>query len=410
MDPLDPNNIKTDPNKITIPSFGTISGNQANVNPPIPSYANTPIPSPTMAGGNLDQHGKPLDWSKYYKEETPGLKQDANSNTELPRSFPTYNNQPMGSVVPNRTSAPVRTVIRTYKNDVLSAVKYDHLSSVDVAVAEQRKRLTQQSKEMPSQGTAQISKLKVFAIIFSITLFLAGVAVLVIITKPYWTELLNPTAKTDPTKVQNIYGYQLIKTDTQQEIDLSKISTDKLQIVLKSKIDTDAIIQKSIQEYYFTNTRNAEKSLVTANSIKDLLYLSFPTEISQQFNQAFVFGIHKLEQNNPFFIFQIKSYDQTWNNMLKWENNSLQSFRYIFSLNSLFPASNVNTGITSFIPKFKDDIINNTDVRLVKNPADRIVFLYAFTGKNKNNLVITTSEKTMSELIDRLRLIQTIKQ
>ncbi|MEI7480256.1 MAG: hypothetical protein WCJ59_01380 [bacterium] len=410
MDPLDPNDIKTETNKITIPSFGTISGSQANVNPPIPSYANTPIPSPTAAGGNLDQHGKPLDWSKYYKEETPGLKQNANSNTELPQNFPTYNNQPMGSVISNRTSAPVRTVIRTYKNDVLSAVKYDHLSSVDVAVAEQRKHLAQQVKESTSQGTAQISKLKIFAIIFSITLFLAGIAVLVIITKPYWTELLNPVAKSDPSKIQNIYGYQLIKTDTQQEIDLTKISTDKLQIVVKSRIDADAILQNSIQEYYFTTTRNAEKNQVNANSIKDLLYLSFSSEISRQINPAFIFGIHKLEQNNPFFIFQIKSYDETWNSMLNWEYSSLQSFRYLFSLNNLFPVSNAATGITTFKPKFETGFINNTDVRLVKNPTGRIVFLYAFAGKNKNNLVFTTSEKTMSELIDRLRLIQTIKQ
>lgn len=100
-------------------------------------------------------------------------------------------------------------------------------------------------------------------------------------------------------------------------------------------------------------------------------------------------GIHSFNYNQPFAIFEVITYDRTFNALLEWEPLAARSLGPFFAPRS---APNPVPRLT-----FSDKVIQNLDVRESEKTWP---ILYAFPTRTM--LVVTTNEFTLREIMTRL--------
>ena len=85
--------------------------------------------------------------------------------------------------------------------------------------------------------------------------------------------------------------------------------------------------------------------------------------------------------------------------MLTWEKTLIRDFQGIF-LAKADRLEVIPTSVNSARYQFTDGLIQNKEVRVIRNNSGKIIFLYAFT--DRNTLVFTTNEATFKEVLTRL--------
>lgn len=158
------------------------------------------------------------------------------------------------------------------------------------------------------------------------------------------------------------------------------------------------------------------KKSVNFNEFLLNLQISAPYELVKNLENEFSFGAHIVaeNQNNPVLILKTKDFNSAYINMLEWEKSILNDLSPIILFdNSTIPVNNgsfaaATTTITASsspdtpkITEFYDKIINNLDVRILEK-ENKIFLIYGFF--TEKYLIITTSEETFKNMINRLKI------
>ena len=116
----------------------------------------------------------------------------------------------------------------------------------------------------------------------------------------------------------------------------------------------------------------------------------------------FMLGVHVFNGNSSFLILKTDFYENAFLGLLKWENEMPED---------LLPPLGVKlTNENRYLLDvgFRDITIKNIDSRAILDQSGKAILIYSIP--NKDTIVITTGEDTLSEVVNRLNAPQpTIK-
>lgn len=188
----------------------------------------------------------------------------------------------------------------------------------------------------------------------------------------------NPTES-----AEEVTPSSLIYAEKKQEVEVENFNTilNKLDRVSAEDLQNNAFSQ-----IYFTHTANGQKSLLEADELLNQLSDN-KALIAGYVADNFMYGIYKDEtgEESTYLILGITNYDNAYGTMLQTEEELVSAL-----VDLGFPRAR----------DFTDVLIQNQDVRIAGGSGGARIF-YSFPRQNR--LVITTSEKALREIFDRLR-------
>ncbi len=214
------------------------------------------------------------------------------------------------------------------------------------------------------------------------------------------------TNRAEEGKKPLILSRTLIVVEAQKQIPLILLSEQEIRDAITREIDTANLPLNNIEGIYFVKKLLPLKSRVETDlsraqqgalGIREIFFIvknNIPPNLLRAMeDQDFLFGIHSLGANRPFFVITVESFENAFAGMLKWESFMFDDLASLFSL---------DVSSTQFIDRlFEDVVIKNRDARILKDSEGNIVLIYSFI--DKETLVIATNEETFDEVVNRLK-------
>jgi len=292
--------------------------------------------------------------------------------------------QPKAAAPKKRNEA----VVHTFKDDVQNLVRTKKVSMTRIAAMESDKRgaaETVTEEKEPWKTTTVIALAILFLIVGSILAFGA-----------YYAYTLNAAPNLAPQ-----FDPAIIFTEARESIDVTGKNEREIMATLAEARRNTFFSLGSVIEFHLTNlveTADGEKVPVHLDSVDFLnaINATVPTAFKQTLGTDYVLGIHVIDENVPFLILTSESYGHTFSGMLQWERNIEEDTIPFFSPGGNF----VKPAIADSENTFLDTVIQNLDVRILRDKNGDVRLLYAFT--NRGTLVITNNIRTLTELSNRL--------
>lgn len=280
--------------------------------------------------------------------------------------------------------------LRTYKNDIAQTVKNKGASLSSMVIARRKK---EGDTEAPLKQKAFSFKVVGLSAL-SLFLIVGGVVLIFFIL---------PEESASPEGVLPSTSKDIIFIEEAKKIVLNRQTFSELIQKTTQEIKTATLPINTVQHTYLVKQEQVydegsiqartEESLITFGELTDLLRANTPPRLVRALSPSFVFGIHSFTDNNPFLLMRVTSYENAFSGMLEWEKNILSDIAPLFSL------SQENQGLVS--SSFRDTVIENQDVRVLRGADDEVMLLYSFL--DRNTLLITTHEVTLDEILERLK-------
>jgi len=281
-----------------------------------------------------------------------------------------------------------KSSIRTYQSDLSKIVKNNNLSTTKMVIEEESKR-----RKLFKKVSTETKK-NASLITMSIILIIAG------IISVFLLNILKPT----PTiKIQEIDLEPIIYTEYQKDLFFEAPSKAKISKAVQDEVSELNIPIGSMIQMYFTERSTTEneqemgKSLIAISELTELLDFRISSALLRFLEPNISFGYHSTTENSPFLILRTRSFEDSFPEMLKWEETILENLQSIFiEDNPVFSKDRLRE--TKY--QFKDIVIKNKDARAILDGGGKILFVYSFS--DKNTIVITTNKTTLQEVFDRL--------
>jgi hypothetical protein len=343
--------------------------------------------------GQLDSFINPSERSKNENINAASYYSGAEINTE-----PLIKIKEETGAIPSEISKQTRPIIRTYKSDMEETIQTGHISSINIALAENKKMFGQAKNTSVEGKKSGINK---SILIISLVLVFGGALTFII---PQILSQLNYGTKTVP--VEKVDSRPIMTVDTQEKINVNDIDLSRVNTTLKERIIQSATLLGQVKNIYLTEGTGTAEKLVTSARFLQLIGANIPSEIQRTLKDPYMFGSYNFNGNQTFLILKVGSFDTTYSGMLQWETNLWQDFKELFNLQSDVNATSTSFGIE--IKKFQDATFDNKDARVVKDADGNIIFLYSII--DENTIVITTSTDTLKEIINRVSKARVVTQ
>lgn len=284
---------------------------------------------------------------------------------------------------------PLPSPLKTYSGDFSDHVKETNASTTTILAAEQDATPVIPTSGELKNNTAQHSSLSnIFYIIAGIVLLIAG-------GFGAYFAYTRYLSGTEPVVLAPIVSAPIF-VDEREEISGTGVALfQEIEQSIGHTLATD-----SVRLLYTMNATS------TDNSIFSALQMPAPNILLRNINSSDSMAgvINIAGDQSPFFIISVASYGDTFSGMLSWEPLMLHDLGKLFSSFPVASTSNATTTVASSTPKvvagFRDDVINNHDVRIYRDAENRSVLLYGYW--NQTTLVIARDSDAFSEILRRL--------
>lgn len=299
-----------------------------------------------------------------------------------------------------KSASPLVKSIHTYKEDIASSVK-GGASITSIAAAENARRTSQTAGD---SETAETSK-NVVIIAISVSLLLIGGigSWYAYSTYKERTEVVAEQKQRDPVQAEKITEL------------VAKTGSGALASQLYSAVQNSTAPLNSVERLIPI----AEETLVLADGSEKTIPLSteqffsrigtnMPATLLRSFDPSFYFGLNAVRGNQPFLILKTNSFDVALSGMFRWEPMMIRDLQNIF----LRPADRVapplyTVGESNFSYKFEDAILQNKEIRAVRDLKGNVVLLYVFL--DTKTILITNDEVTLKDVSARLIKAQFVR-
>ena len=273
--------------------------------------------------------------------------------------------------------------VRTFKSDAEEAVRYKNVSTIDIAVAEQKKREATPIEYIePRESHSGI--------------FIATVIIVILVIGVgwfYWFKT-SQTEKPEPIRasIETIIPYTAGST-----LVLNSESDSLVLIGAKLNAANTGLgnVYALVPTQNATSTVYADISLVFAN-------VNMPDRLARSLASEYMIGTYIYDVNGPFIILKNTFFQNAFAGMLEWEKDMR---------NDLLPLIQVShpseRSVTAYTDKFEDVVVSNIDARALRGNDDRIILAYIFA--DPETIVIATSENTLKYVLDRLLTVRTVQ-
>lgn len=278
--------------------------------------------------------------------------------------------------------------LRTYESDIAELVKHKEVTPSKVVIEQQKKEAKppemRPEKEIEKTVIHSDTKSNIFLLLVSGLLVVAGLAAL----GTFLYALQKNQTKTPQTIVMDntlitIDGMTELKIDPNQDI------TQAIANLSSSiQIPAGALYSINIVQGSTTATRTANEKL-SVQELMTRMAPAAPSWLARSLQKDYVIGFFNKDGIHPFIILKTDSYENGYSGMLKWEATLATDIQPLLEI-----GSTTSIGVT-----YKDVVIKNKDVRELAN-GSREILLYSLP--DKDTILITTDEGTLTELFSRL--------
>jgi len=306
-----------------------------------------------------------------------------NTPTETPKITETITTPT--STIPSR-------VIRTFESDIATAMKEKKGSVIKIAIAEQTKK----SSEKEIEG--KVSKRNYIFLGLTLISILGGLGFIGFVV---WQKIGNEIAPIEAVVAP------LIAAEKQKEIEITGLSESKIIAKIDEEMGNRTLRLDTIENIYLTETIGETKEAmakepITTEKLFSIIGARIPSVLLRSLGPKFMLGVHVFNGNSSFLILKTDFYENAFLGLLKWENEMPED---------LLPPLGVKlTNENRYLLDvgFRDITIKNIDSRAILDQSGKTILIYSIP--NKDTIVITTGEDTLSEVVNRLNAPQpTIK-
>ncbi len=295
------------------------------------------------------------------------------------------------------TDKPIQN-LRTFQSDIADAVQHKEASVVKIAAAE--------IAHNPNTKQMDDPKKSLYVLLLSGILVVSSIAALGIF-------FLYKTQKRAST-LPKIETSKIIASEATQEIAVTP--SQAIQPLIQQQKETISASANAITRLmFFTASATSSKSKLAlgAQDFATRLNTEMPTWLIRALEPEYIVGIHTTESNNPFIIFKSSSYENAFAGMVKWEETIQKDLPAFVNPSTVTAAvqapgitgSTTQTAVTT--SRFQDGVIQNKDVRILKDASGKTILIYALP--DKETIVIATNEVTLKELFARLITSQFVR-
>lgn len=381
--------------------------------PPAPQGA-TPKTPETSGAAHIDI-GSILLPKKETPGQTPASAQRVNASVLLEQeqnatllSEKPEKKEPPARLVPTPASLPKEATtvqpLETYQRDIEGLVKDKNVSILSIAAAEAERR----GKEQTTPGAAATNS-SGGSWVKTITLYGVGLLLLAGASGALAYIVERPTSVSAPQAV----AAPFIAVDETKDITIDSGTTrTSLMATLTAAKQATSLSLGLISRLLITtaSSTGSGQSLapIDAQSFFTLIAPDMPDSLLRTINPTYLLGVHVYNDNQPFLILSVDSYEQAYAGMLAWEPTMQQDLSPLFDYTPTvhIPEENVATTTNDAsqqltVTGFADSIVENHDARVIENSTGDISLLWTFL--DSNTLVITTNDATLREIISRLQ-------
>lgn len=267
--------------------------------------------------------------------------------------------------------------LRTYSSDMAKALKQNQGSVIKIAVAEQDRKRT--SRQIPEEDRKKRVWLKATLVTVVLGFLVLGGAWY--FNKPKKVEVRTNTVAqsgfifTEKQKVFPWYG--------PKETVVWNINSGKKEMI------------------NYVNQMMTLSGVNVANQKADMSDLSLAVfmNVSKTFTDSvvknFMLGVDsEVDGAHIFMIIEAESYESLFPGMINWEKTLLGDVKDIFEIDEITLTQNTNT-------TWQDKIVNNKDMRILKNSSGETVLLYGYA--ESNIVILTDNQETFDRVLKRLQ-------
>ncbi len=328
--------------------------------------------------------------------------------------------------LPKAPAAPVPTPpkkpegvaqLQTYKGDIESVVR-GGASVVSIASAEAERRSNAPLPASAPTTSNHEGGLRWAMIIGGVILLLGAIgAITFVFTRP--TSLPVAAAPTAPFLTVDESTLVAVPQGATQETFSTQLQAARQSTHLALGLIEWVAITR-------TTAAGEAPQLLPASELLSLLAPNAPQSLLRTLEPSYLFGIHSFDENQPFLILQVDSYETAYRGMLDWENTMQGDLSPLFvrtpspkikpleADTSVGSPTSTSVGAASTTPQqvqfvptnFVDKIVENRDTRAIVNAQGDILLLWTFLGRNI--IVITTNEYTLKEILSRINVAPTV--
>ncbi|MDO8561876.1 MAG: hypothetical protein Q7S05_03560 [bacterium] len=326
--------------------------------------------------------------------EIPALKtMPAGTGAEGARASASENSTTKPSEASPKARSSVNTV-HTLKDDLQSVVRNTKMSIVHAVALEEAKRRGQEKGGAAVQKENTHSAMGIMLGIFALVLIIAGGLYGV-----YVMKLGQAPASSGPKDTPLFFADRTVtfplgisssapdlKRTLAQALNAPRASLGSIMRIAPTIIETGA------------NDAQSERPSTIEEFLK-ATGAQTPPDLIRSFRGDFFLGIHTAaETNMPVLIIPVSSYERAFAGMLAWEATINDDLGPLFAP---VPALTIDESGLLVSRKFEDGVMQNFDVRVLKDDSGTVRLLYSFPTRNV--LVIAESADSFAEILGRLR-------
>ena len=303
--------------------------------------------------------------------------------------------------------------LRTYADDIKNLVANDNVSMIKIAIAEEKKQ-EQQVEDDENLDPGSKKNINIF-LVSGILIVLGCVAFAGV-----WYFMGQKTAQVINAAPQKHVA--IIPFDEENPIAITTFERKEVVGGLVSsqskKYENDTtLIYLPIIDQSGTTT-----SLVSVERFLSVLQTRAPDALVRALNPQFMFGLNRKDnQYKPFLLLKTDSLAHVYPGMLEWEPAMADDIGDIFfSKNDLIAPVQVSTSTGTSTTStsspaeirniladsliFKDELVNNKDIRALRTKDGKLLMYYSFIG---DKLVLIAKDfGTLAEISKRLATSQ----
>lgn len=263
--------------------------------------------------------------------------------------------------------------LRTFQGDMQEHIEVKQETVATIALAEQKKKIEHDEPTYTEREPKTHSGL--FIIIGTLCLVAGGLV---------FGGLYFLKTEMQPTSTKTVVEKTLLPYTQKKDITLNTLDTPTFaSALLQEQTNTQAEINSALYTKFTYQER-----VLTRDDFISLIVPQTQDALKRNILEVMP-GIFSYDTNEIFFALKPDEFGIVYSEMLKSENTLAQN------LSLFFPGLRQHLSVNPAL--FTDETYKNKDVRVIRNDAGKIVFLYGFL--DKETLLITANERIFEAIL-----------
>jgi len=290
--------------------------------------------------------------------------------------------------------------LRTFEGDIQDAIRERNASAASMVMAQQVQDSSLSSNPPPvKRHLSPNFYKKLFIILGSIILVLIGLG------GGYYLYTQSSLALPTVVAPKPVVIASIVPPDGQKILDMTGQSQSAAMSAIEKALQGTGGASGSIQQVIPVQKNDTGvESIMSAEDFMSVAALPAPDILLRSLADKWMLGTY--DDNGtpaPFMILTDNFFQNAYAGMIDWEQTMPDDFVAMFGYAGRAAQPQASSSIASYFNikgSFKDGILENKDVRTFYKTDGTILILYSFV--DNNTIVITTDEKALAEIINRL--------